>query len=124
MFDSILMHILEYSPAQADILDFLNDRIRDFQSADVDARYILAGPAAYERLRAAMAERFGRSPGTFETYQYIPDCRRPGPLGHAVRPSRPLRMRERSETLQSGRIDSRAKGAKLYKVDELTLQNE
>lgn len=103
MLDSMLMNILEYGPAQADILDFLNDRIRDFQSADIDARYILAGPAAYERLRSAMAERFGRSAGTFETYQYIPIVVDPA----------------RSDTLCVLPAPFEcAKGAKLYRMDE------
>lgn len=66
------MTILEYGPSEAELLDFLNDRIRDLQTSGFEAKYILAGSTAYRRLRSAMGERFGRSSGNFETYQYIP----------------------------------------------------
>lgn len=66
------MTILEYSPSEDEILDFVNDRIRELQNAEAEARFILAGPAAYARMRRAMAARFKRSEGVFETYNYIP----------------------------------------------------
>ncbi len=97
------MTILEYNPTQEDILDFLNDRIRELQSSDVEAKYILAGPTAYERLRAAMGERFRRSAGVFETYNYIPIV---------VDPSR-------TETLCVLPAPSEcAKGARIYRMEE------
>ena len=67
-----IMTILEYSPAEDEILDFINDRVRDLQSAGEEAKYILAGPEAYSRMRRAMAARFKRSEGVFETYNYLP----------------------------------------------------
>ncbi len=66
------MTILEFSPSKDEILDYVNDRIRELQSSGIEAKYILAGPAAYDRLREAMGERFRRSAGVFETYNYIP----------------------------------------------------
>lgn len=66
------MTILEYSPPEDEILDFINDRIRELQSAEAEARCILLGPKAYERMRRAMAGRFKRSEGLFETYNYLP----------------------------------------------------
>lgn len=66
------MTILEYSPDEDEILDFINDRIRELKDSDEEAKYILAGPEAYSRLRRAMSSRFKRSEGTFETYNYIP----------------------------------------------------
>lgn len=66
------MTILEYSPSEDEILDFVNDRIRELQNAEAEAKFILAGPAAYARMRRAMAARFKRGEGTFETYNYLP----------------------------------------------------
>ena len=66
------MTILEYSPGEDEILDFINDRVRDLKSSEVEAKYILAGPEAYARMRRAMASRFKRSEGVFETYNYLP----------------------------------------------------
>lgn len=66
------MTILEYSPPQDQILDFVNDRVRELQDGGLEAKYILAGPAAYERMREAMGARFKRTAGVFETYNYIP----------------------------------------------------
>lgn len=66
------MTIFEYSPSQEEILDYVNERIRELQSSGVEPKYILTGPSAYQRMCEAMGERFKRSAGTFETYNYIP----------------------------------------------------
>lgn len=66
------MTVIEHSPDQATILDFLNDGLRQLQEAGVEARYIVMGPAAYETFRQAMAARFRRAPKAFETYNYVP----------------------------------------------------
>ncbi len=66
------MTILEYNPGREEILDYINDRIREMRSADVEPKYILTGPDAYNLLREAMGDRFNRTPGAFETYDYIP----------------------------------------------------
>ncbi|MEX0600724.1 MAG: family 4C encapsulin nanocompartment shell protein [Rhodothermales bacterium] len=66
------MTILEYSPPEDEILDFINDRIRELRDAEAEAKCILVGPRAYRRMRRAMAQRFKRSEGVFETYNYVP----------------------------------------------------
>ncbi len=66
------MTILEYSPSEDEILDFINDRIRELQDTESEPKCILAGPEAYGRIRRAMAGRFKRSEGVFETYNYVP----------------------------------------------------
>ena len=66
------MTLIEHAPARDEVLDFANDSIRLLQASGLEPKYILAGPAAYEALRAAMADRFRREAGFFETYQYIP----------------------------------------------------
>src|SRR5690606_4272789 len=62
----------EYNPPQDAILDFIHDRIRELQDAGTEAKYILVGRKAYGRICAAIAARFRRSEGVFETYQYLP----------------------------------------------------
>ena len=97
------MTIFEFSPSKEEILDYVNDRIRELQSSGVEAKYILAGPAAYDRLREAMGERFKRTAGVFETYNYIPIVVDPARTdGICVLPSP-------SECAQ---------GARIYKMDE------
>ena len=66
------MTILEYSAKEDEILDFINDRIRELQDAGAEAKTILVGPGAYKRLRTAISDRFKRSEGVFETYNYVP----------------------------------------------------
>ena len=66
------MTLIEYAPAKDEILDFINDGIRQLQDAAVEPKYILLGTVAYERMRLAMGERFNREAGSFETYQFFP----------------------------------------------------
>lgn len=66
------MTILEDTPAPDRILDFINDQVQQLRLDGAEAKYILVGTSAYETLRSAMADRFGRSAGQFETYNYIP----------------------------------------------------
>jgi len=66
------MTIIEHTPTEAEILDFLNDGIRQLQEAGAEARYLLLGPVAYERFRQAMAVRFHRKPKNFELYNHLP----------------------------------------------------
>jgi hypothetical protein len=66
------MTIFEHTPAQEEILDFINDMVRQLQAAGTPPKYIIVGTAAYEALRQAMAQRFKRTPGSFETYNYLP----------------------------------------------------
>lgn len=97
------MTIFESNPSKDEILDYVNDRIRELQSSGVEAKYILAGPAAYDRMREAMGERFKRTAGVFETYNYIPIVVDPA----------------RSDSLCILPSPSEcALGARIYKVDE------
>ena len=66
------MTIIEYAPAKEEILDFINDSIRQLQEANIEPKYILLGGEAYERMRQAMGDRFNREAGVFETYQFFP----------------------------------------------------
>lgn len=66
------MTIIEYAPAKEEILDFINDSIRQLQEANIEPKYILLGGEAYNRMRQAMGDRFKREAGVFETYQFFP----------------------------------------------------
>lgn len=66
------MTVIEHRPSRAEILDFINDSLRQLQEAGAEARYIVMGPDAYGEFRQAMAERFHRKPKDFETYNYVP----------------------------------------------------
>ncbi len=66
------MTILEDTPSREDILDFIDDSIRQLRETSVEARYIVVGTTAFETLRKAMGERFRRGAGQFETYQHVP----------------------------------------------------
>ena len=56
---------------RATVLDLADEALRRLQEAGLEPRFLVAGPAAYEHLRHAMAERFGRSPGYFEQYGWL-----------------------------------------------------
>jgi hypothetical protein len=65
------MTILEHTPEEEDILDFLDQSIRQIAETGAEARFILMGQPAYDRFRTAMARKLKRSAGLFETYQYV-----------------------------------------------------
>ena len=67
-----IMTIIEYAPEETQILDFINDGIRNLQEGGIEPKYILVGPQSYETLIKAMSDRFKRREGKFETYQFIP----------------------------------------------------
>jgi hypothetical protein len=58
-------------PASDEILDFIDQEVRSLQDAGQEPRFLLVGPAAYAALREAMGRRFGRTAGTFESYQWL-----------------------------------------------------
>ena len=66
------MVIIEHTPSQEEILDFIDDGIRQIHASGAEAKYILIGRDAYHTFRHAMAERLNRKPKHFETYQYLP----------------------------------------------------
>ena len=65
------MTILQHSPKEDDILDFLDQSIRQISESGSEARFVIMGPAAYSTFRTAMARNLKRSAGKFETYQYV-----------------------------------------------------
>ena len=65
------MTVLESSPSQDHLLDFIDEGVRVLQDAQLEPRFILLGPESYTNLREAISRRFGRSPGYFEQYQYL-----------------------------------------------------
>lgn len=58
-------------PSDDHILDFIDDSVRALQEEGQEPRYVVVGPEAYEALRQAMARRYNRTPGTFESYQWL-----------------------------------------------------
>ena len=65
------MTVLESSPPQEHVLDFIDEGVRVLQDAQLEPRFILVGPESYTNLREAVSLRFERSPGYFEQYQYL-----------------------------------------------------
>lgn len=66
------MTLIEHSPAQSEILDFIDDSIRMLREAGHSPAYIVVGSGAYKCLRLAIAARFNRTDGEFESYANIP----------------------------------------------------
>ncbi|MFN3597577.1 MAG: family 4C encapsulin nanocompartment shell protein [Rubricoccaceae bacterium] len=66
------MLVLEASPDTSALLPFIDDAVRGLGEGGMEARYILVGPVAYERLRHAVAQRYGRAAGHFEQVQFLP----------------------------------------------------
>ena len=66
------MIILEHTPSESDILDLINDGIRQLNEAGSEAKYVVLGTAAYSTFRNAMATRFNRTAKYFETYNFLP----------------------------------------------------
>lgn len=57
--------------ATDDVLEFIDEAVRQLQQEGLEAAYVVVGPASYETLRHAIGRRYNRTPGTFETYQYL-----------------------------------------------------
>lgn len=65
------MTVTETTATPDDVLAFIDESVRALQHAGLEPRTILVGPEAYEMLRHAIARQFNRTPGLFETYQYL-----------------------------------------------------
>ncbi|OZC03052.1 family 4C encapsulin nanocompartment shell protein [Rubricoccus marinus] len=65
------MLILEASPETSDLLAFVDESVRNLQQSGAEPRTILVGPLAYERLREAVAARFGRENQHVEQVQWL-----------------------------------------------------
>ena len=66
------MTVVEHTPLPEDILDLVDDAIRQLRADGGEAKYILVGKQSYETLRTAISSRFRRESGLFETYNFIP----------------------------------------------------
>jgi hypothetical protein len=64
--------ILEYTPSQDEILDFIDQGMQQLVASGSEARYILMGPDAFSLFRQAVAIKLSRKPKDFGTYNYIP----------------------------------------------------
>jgi hypothetical protein len=66
------MTIIEHRPTAAEILDFVDDSIRQISESGARPGFIVVGPAAYPLVARAISVRFRRGAGVFETYANIP----------------------------------------------------
>ena len=66
------MTIIDYRPSQEEIIEAVNDGIRQLQETGAEAKFILVGTRSYEALRQAMATRLRRKPGALEQYNHVP----------------------------------------------------
>ena len=66
------MIVVEYAPEDHEILDFVNGQIRQYSEAGVEAKYILVGAAAYDRLCTAISIANVRGKGAFDSYNFVP----------------------------------------------------
>lgn len=66
------MTIIEHRPAAQEILEFVDDQIRQQSDDGVESRYIVVGLAAYRNLCQSLSVRERRGKGRFETYNFIP----------------------------------------------------
>ena len=65
------MTVTETAATADGVLAFIDESVRALQQDGLEPRSILVGPEAYELLRHAIAGQFNRTPGLFETYQYL-----------------------------------------------------
>lgn len=66
------MTVLDLAPDPGDLLATLDQHVRDLAEAGGEPHAILVGPAAYETLKTAVAERFGRQRADLSQYQWVP----------------------------------------------------
>ena len=66
------MTVLDVSPDPSDLLATLDRHVRDLAESGGEAHAILVGPEAYEALKTAVAERFGRERADLSQYQWVP----------------------------------------------------
>ncbi|WP_420457483.1 family 4C encapsulin nanocompartment shell protein [Rubrivirga sp.] len=66
------MTVLDSAPDPVDLLTVVDQQVRDLQDAGGEPHAILVGPEAYEALKTAVAERFGREPADLSQYQWVP----------------------------------------------------
>jgi hypothetical protein len=69
--DPVPMTILQTRAEAGAILDFIDESVRALQEAGQEPRFVVVGPEAYDALRQAIGQRYGRSAGAFEQYQWL-----------------------------------------------------
>lgn len=65
------MTVLEATPDADAILEFVDEQVRGLRDSGGEPQTILLGPDAYEALRTAVAERFGRERAHLSQYQWL-----------------------------------------------------
>lgn len=65
------MTILESAPGADAILPFIDEQVREIQQSGGEPQTVVLGPDAYERLRDAVAARFGREQAHLAQYQWL-----------------------------------------------------
>jgi hypothetical protein len=65
------MTITDATPAAEDLLATLDQQVRELQEAGTEPHSILIGPDAYDTLKTAVAERFGRERADLAQYQWL-----------------------------------------------------
>ncbi|MEM0961376.1 MAG: family 4C encapsulin nanocompartment shell protein, partial [Bacteroidota bacterium] len=69
---TVRMTILDSSPTADRLLESIDQSVRDIQSAGGEPTALIVGPAAYETLKTAVADRFGRERAELSQYQWLP----------------------------------------------------
>ena len=64
--------VLDVAADPNTLLPTLDDHVRALAEAGGEAHAILVGPEAYEMLKVAVAERFGREVADLSQYQWVP----------------------------------------------------
>ncbi|MEM1041475.1 MAG: family 4C encapsulin nanocompartment shell protein [Bacteroidota bacterium] len=65
------MTVTETTATPDTVLASIDEGLRALQHEGLEPRTVLVGPAAYGMLCDAIARQFNRTPGRFETYQYL-----------------------------------------------------
>jgi hypothetical protein len=66
------MIIIQTAVQEGDeVLDLIDEGVRALQAEGVEPRFVVVGAALYPALNDAIARRFGRGAGTFESYQWL-----------------------------------------------------
>lgn len=66
------MTVVEHSPPAEEVLDFVDDSIRNIREAGGTPGFIVVGPQSHASVSRAISVRFHRGKGTFDTYAHLP----------------------------------------------------
>ncbi|WP_412063213.1 family 4C encapsulin nanocompartment shell protein [Rubrivirga sp. IMCC45206] len=65
------MTVTDAAPAPDDLLSEIDEQVRSLRESGGEPHAILVGPDAYEALKSAVAERFGRERADLSQYQWL-----------------------------------------------------